>query len=69
MTREEILSDLVAVRKEMSLVRAEVDQPAPARPPHAQFTQEELLAAAEKNVWVKMNIVVPQVAARRKPKG
>lgn len=54
MTREEIISDLAAIRQEMSFVSAKSEQPTPAaRPSMAQFTQEELLAAAENNPGVK----------------
>lgn len=62
----ELLGDLP--RLEMTLDAPASAQSVPvARPPLVQFTQEELLAAAE-SFWVKANTMIPQVAARRKPK-
>ena len=53
--------------EEMTLFPPEQNPRAPVkRPPDVQFTREQLEEAAERNPWVKMNIVVPHMAVRRK---
>ena len=49
--------------EEMTLFPPEQNPLAPVkRPPDVKFTEEQLREAAERNPWVKLNIVVPQIA-------